>query len=109
MRDLLSDRIAQAERLEPRGRGGARGGRALADLVAVDEERRGPGPRKLTRHRQAGKTGTADEHIHGCPVERMTFGSSSRGTHGHATLRGLTAALVIASLRGRWDHVYADP
>lgn len=39
----------------------------------------------------------------------MTFGPPSRGSHGHETLRGLTATLVIASRCEGGDHVDADP
>ena len=71
----------QVEVLEPLG-GDAAGGRlALADLVAVDDQHVGAAPGQLSRHRQAGETGTADQHVMG-PRERgaviAAFGGTSR-------------------------------
>ena len=56
----LRDRVAQAEPLEPHGRGRAGRGRALADLVAIEHQHARAGPLELARERQSGEARAAD-------------------------------------------------
>ena len=50
---------------QPVGRDAAGRGLALADLVAVDDQHRGAAARQLTRDREPGEAGAADQHVVG--------------------------------------------
>ena len=61
--EALKPRVHQSERLHPHGRHRARGGLALAELVAVDHQHPRARASQLSCDRQPGEAGPADEHV----------------------------------------------
>ena len=105
--DLLPARRLDAHRAQPRRGRGARRGRALADLVAVEDEDVRPRPGQLPCRRQAGERGAADEHVG--PLARgkgSAVLAAARRPAGHGAGRSAPAA---ARPRCQGDGVVREP
>ncbi len=82
VREGLADRRVEAERVEPPCRGGAGGGLALADLVAVDDEHARARARELARDGEAREARAADQDVR-VGGERSALRAALRLAAGH--------------------------
>ena len=94
--ERLPDRPLEAQAAQPLGRRRARGGLALPDLVAVEDQHARAGGAQLARDRQPGERRAADQDVE-LAGERCALGAALGGSDGHrkAGIIGNAARILV--------------